>query len=290
MAGTGSGAGADWVEMCGLRLPASVVLHLLLHLDPTSLRSIATVNKSFHKLSRHRSLQNRGKLSVYSGPHAELPELQAAIPFPPPALLHTALPTVTTVSTAPQLTTVIPPSTKVILPVLPETVPLIAQVPDVVTTVAGEGQKVQISQLLPGYAPSYAGDYVPSEVNHHSFSTFANTISFNVSRYPSSLELTDSKVYKDDAVARESSRSPTPASPAPARTRAPPLATRPAPSKSSLEYVPAEYLRGEVTNQTIQTVSAARSMSEVKPEVLASGRVLVHSSEGPAAGVSQGGG
>ena len=53
-------------------------------------------------------------------PHAELPELQAAIPFPPPALLHTALPTVTTVSTAPQLTTVIPPSTKVILPVLPE--------------------------------------------------------------------------------------------------------------------------------------------------------------------------
>ena len=43
--------------------------------------------------------------------------------------------------------------------------PLIAQVPDVVTTVAGEGQKVQISQLLPGYAPSYAGDYVPSEVS-----------------------------------------------------------------------------------------------------------------------------
>ena len=39
----------------------------------------------------------------------------------------------------------------------------------------------------------------------------------------------------------------------------------------------------------IFAVSAARSMSEVKPEVLASGRVLVHSSEGPAAGVSQGG-
>ena len=91
------------------------------------------------------------------------------------------------------------------------------------------------------------------QVNHHSFSTFANTISFNVSRYPSSLELTDSKVYKDDAVARESSRSPTPASPAPARARAPAPATRPAPCKSSLEYVPAEYLRGEVTNQTIQT-------------------------------------
>ena len=59
-----------------------------------------------------------------------------------------------------------------------QTVPLIAQVPDVVTTsgtaegCTGDTEKpgksakgiVQISQILPGYAPSYAQDYVPTEV------------------------------------------------------------------------------------------------------------------------------
>ena len=61
------------------------------------------------------------------------------------------------------------------LPVLPETVPLIAQVPDVVSTTHTQTQEqgnketkakeiVEISQVLPGYARSYAGDYVPNEV------------------------------------------------------------------------------------------------------------------------------
>ena len=63
------------------------------------------------------------------------------------------------------------------LPVLPETVPLIAQVPDVVSTTQTQPQEqggtrepvakkeiVEISQVLPGYARSYAGDYVPNEV------------------------------------------------------------------------------------------------------------------------------
>merc|ERR1719439_27150 len=85
------------------------------------------------------------------------------------------------------------------LPVLPETVPLIAQVPDVVATTQQEKDKpkeiVEISQVLPGYARSYAVDYVPNEVNNHSFSTFANTISFNISRYPTPVESTDSKDY-----------------------------------------------------------------------------------------------
>lgn len=76
---------------------------------------------------------------------------------------------------APQYSTILPESTKILLPVLPETVPLIAQVPDVVaTSEAKPGQEkadnkvkevVEISQVLPGYAPSYAGDYVPNEVN-----------------------------------------------------------------------------------------------------------------------------
>ena len=54
-----------------------------------------------------------------------------------------------------------------------QTVPLIAQVPDVVATTQQEkkeGEKdkskeiVEISQVLPGYARSYAVDYVPNEV------------------------------------------------------------------------------------------------------------------------------
>ena len=106
----------------------------------------------------------------------------------------------TTVTPAPQYSTHLPESTKVLLPVLPEvilvpvvlltilkylqTVPLIAQVPDVVTTsipaetvegdacvpgVAKAKEIVQISQVLPGYAPSYAQEYVPTEVSEERF-------------------------------------------------------------------------------------------------------------------------
>ena len=39
---------------------------------------------------------------------------------------------------------------------------MFAQVPDVVK-VPGEN-RVEISQVLPGYAPSYASDYIPTEV------------------------------------------------------------------------------------------------------------------------------
>ena len=92
-----------------------------------------------------------------------------AIPFPPPAVLQTSLPTQTTVTPVPQYSTIIPESTKIMLPVLPETVPLIAQVPDVVATTQQEKDNpkeiVEISQVLPGYARSYAVDYVPNEVS-----------------------------------------------------------------------------------------------------------------------------
>merc|ERR1719209_600893 len=46
-------------------------------------------------------------------------------------------------------------------------------------------------------------------------------------------------------------------------------------SDSNLEYVPAEYFRG-AENNSIQTVSASGSVSFVKPDVLASGRVLTY--------------
>ena len=102
-------------------------------------------------------------------PHSQLPELLKAIPYPPPAVLQTSLPIQTTVTPVPQYSTIIPESTKIMLPVLPETVPLIAQVPDVVATTQQEKDKpkeiVEISQVLPGYARSYAVDYVPNEVN-----------------------------------------------------------------------------------------------------------------------------
>ena len=104
-------------------------------------------------------------------PHSQLPELLKAIPYPPPAVLQTSLPIQTTVTPVPQYSTIIPESTKIMLPVLPETVPLIAQVPDVVATASTQQEKdnpkeiVEISQVLPGYARSYAVDYVPNEVN-----------------------------------------------------------------------------------------------------------------------------
>ena len=84
-------------------------------------------------------------------------------------MLQTTLPAETRVIPSPQYSTILPESTKILLPVLPETVPLIAQVPDVVATSEEKAEKtgkevVEISQVLPGYAPSYAGDYVPNEV------------------------------------------------------------------------------------------------------------------------------
>ena len=134
-----------------------------------------------------------------------MPQLQKAIPFPPPAVLQTTLPAETRVIPAPKFSTILPPSTKILLPVLPETVPLIAQVslcntpnifrrfnqifsaqvPDVVATTqearkpenkecAGK-EVVEISQVLPGYARSYAGDYVPNEVGAAILAIFQKT-------------------------------------------------------------------------------------------------------------------
>jgi len=157
------------VVVCNRKVPKSVVVQILQNLDKPTLKVVSQVSKTFHQLSRHPSLVIS---AMYSGPNTQLPELQAVIPFPPPAVLQTTLPNVTTVNPAPQYSTVLPESTKVMLPVLPETVPLIAQVPDVVTTSitpASDAEKpaakeiVQISQVLPGYAPSYAQDYVPTE-------------------------------------------------------------------------------------------------------------------------------
>jgi len=278
---------SESIEICHRKVPKSVMMQVFQCLDKATLKAASQVSKSFHDLSKHPTLF-LGR--TYSGPNNCLPRLQAVIPFPPPAVLQTTLPNVTTVTPAPQYSTVLPESTKVLLPVLPETVPLIAQVPDVVTTsipaetvegdacvpgVAKAKEIVQISQVLPGYAPSYAQEYVPTEVNSHSFSAFANTISFNVSRYPTLVEMTDSKDYekqKSRNTAKDVTKDTKEKTGDALKTVKPGLTTS---SDSNLEYVPAEYFRG-AENNSIQTVSASGSVSFVKPDVLASGRVLTY--------------
>jgi len=268
---------SDSIDICHNKVPKEILLQIFQHFDRHTLRAASEVSKSFNELSKHPSLWNN---AVYSGPHSQLPELLKAIPFPPPAVLQTTLPAETRVIPSPQYSTILPESTKILLPVLPETVPLIAQVPDVVATFEEKAEKtgkevVEISQVLPGYAPSYAGDYVPNEVNNHSFSTFANTISFNVSRYHTPAEITESKDYKEPAKeAGAKQRDQEMETGASRLTASRPELSRP--GLSAIEYVPAEYFRGVQAAQLIQSVSVSKSVTNVKPEVLASGRILTH--------------
>jgi len=290
---------SESIDICHRKVPKSVMVQVFQCLDKGTLKVASQVSRSFNQLSKHPSLCVS---AMYSGPNNYLPELQAVIPFPPPAVLQTTLPNVTTVNPAPQYSTVLPESTKVILPVLPETVPLIAQVPDVVTTsipaeakdgnaempAAKPKEIVQISQVLPGYAPSYAQEYVPTEVNSHSFSAFANTISFNVSRYPTLVEMTNSKDYEKQKSlnAKKDSSVETKVTTADALKGVKAGGLNMTTSNGTqLEYVPAEYFRG-VENNSIQTVSASGSVSFVKPDVLASGRVLTYMTPVPSSSLT----
>jgi len=276
---------SQWVEMCNRKIPRSVVCHLLQLLDRRSLAAMAQVSRTFRQMTNDPTVFNSA--ASYSGPNTGLPHLQKVVPFPPPALVGTTLPSVTTVTTAPKSATKVPADTSVFMPVLPEAVPMFAQVPDVVVAprqVTGGSQKVQISQVLPGYAPSYATDYVPPEVNGHSFSAFANTISFNVSRYPTLSEVVDSKAYtkrKSSGDSRPPSTEPPEVSKA-STTTTETISSRPVQtttrSRSVLEYVPAEYFRGESSLYGPPTMSVycASRVDFVKPDVLASGRLLTN--------------
>ena len=143
-------------------------------------------------------------------------------------------------------------------------------------------------------------------MNSHSFSTFANTISFNVSRYPTPVEITDSKNYSEPEPEKHvgdredaekgvkdldlTSNLPTGAGGisdvfVPGTTVC---------DSSNIEYVPAEYFRGVPTAHLVQSgnifysnkiifyitlnvpVVVSKSVTNVKPEVLASGRILTH--------------
>lgn len=274
----------DSIHICHTQVPKSIILQIFQYFDKETLRSAGLVSKTFHELSKHPSLWTN---AVYSGPHSQLPELLKAIPYPPPAVLQTSLPTQTTVTPVPQFSTIIPESTRIMLPVLPETVPLIAQVPDVVATNQQENDKeiVEISQVLPGYARSYAVDYVPNEVNNHSFSTFANTISFNISRYPTPVEITDSKNYRGPDKSGQNSGKPRGLENGVRRTEVAEAVSASVTTvgDSNIEYVPAEYFRGVDTHQVAQSVSVSKAVTFVKPEVLASGRILTHMTPLPSA-------
>lgn len=123
-------------------------------------------------------------------------------------------------------------------------------------------------------------------MNSHSFSTFANTISFNVSRYPTPVEITESKNYsepekhvgdREDAEKGVKDLDLT--------SNVPPTASGSSDvfvpgstvcDSSNIEYVPAEYFRGVPTAHLVQSVVVSKSVTNVKPEVLASGRILTH--------------
>lgn len=265
------GRDSQWVEMCDRRVPRSVVCQVLRLLDRQSLSSVAMVSRTLRQMSNDPAVFNSN--TSYSGPNSSLPELQKVIPFPPPAIVGTTLPSITTVNTAPDSSTSIPAETAVFMPVLPEAVPMFAQVPDVVMGQGDRSNTVQISQVLPGYAPSYATDYVPPEVNEHSFSAFANTMSFNVSRYPTLSEVVDSKAYSKRKSSGEGGGLNNGEAKRQEQGRVAVLA--PYTAVQHMEYVPAEYFRGEASGGVL-SVSGSNRVDFVKPDVLASGRLLTN--------------
>lgn len=270
----------EWVEMSNRRIPKYIVCHVLRMLDNASLAKVSQVSRAFRQMANNPTVFAHSSAS-YTGQNPGLPEFQKVIAFPPPALVGTTLPSVTTVSTKPEETTSLPADTTVIIPVLPEAVPMYAQVPDVMTVPGKESNKVQISQVLPGYAPSYATDYVPPEVSGQSFHAFANTISFNVSRYPALSEVVDSKSYSKRRSAGGSAKNEDPIKDNPTtlyNAATIQISSQLGKILGSLEYVPAEYFRGSESLLSPPTMSVACSsrIDFVKPDVLASGRLLTN--------------
>lgn len=269
------GHDTQWVEMCDRRVPRSIVCQLLRLLDRQSLSSVSMVSRTLRQMANDPAVFNSN--TSYSGPNSSLPELQKVVPFPPPAMVGTTLPSINTVNTAPDSSTSIPAETAVFMPVLPEAVPMFAQVPDVVMGQGDRSNTVQISQVLPGYAPSYATDYVPPEVNEHSFSAFANTMSFNVSRYPTLSEVVDSKAYSKRKSSGEGGGPNTGVKDEEAKRQeqGQPAVAAPYTAVQHMEYVPAEYFRGEASLPVL-SVSCVNRVDFVKPDVLASGRLLTN--------------
>jgi len=275
------------VSLSGKTFSKELVVRILGYLGQEELQTMSKVNSQFSNLVEETSLK-----AVSNNGSTKLPTTAAALPalstviesisFPPPAAIQTTLPCVVT-TVAPNVKISLPAESKVIMPMLPEAMPMIVTVPDVVPVpaktapvqstdggVEKKSEVVQINQVLPGYAPSYAHDYVPPEVNYNTVTTFANTISFNVSRYPNLTDIMDSKTYNQKKQELERAGSKEKEEPAvPAHTTQH--------NAWDLQYIPAEYGRDDYGKHSV-TVSAAKNIAIVKPEVLASGRLLTHMS------------
>ena len=96
------------------------------------------------------------------------------------------------------------------------------------------------------------------QVNNHSFSTFANTISFNISRYPTPVEITDSKDYRGPDKPAQSSGKQNGVENGVKRTdeaeaESASVSSGGGGSDTNIEYVPAEYFRGVDTHQVAQS-------------------------------------
>ena len=93
------------------------------------------------------------------------------------------------------------------------------------------------------------------QVNNHSFSTFANTISFNISRYPTPVEITDSKDYRgpdNPAVTPEKANGVENGVKRTDEADTVPVSVTTV-GDTNIEYVPAEYFRGVDTHQVAQS-------------------------------------
>lgn len=120
-----------------------------------------------------------------------------------------------------------------------------------------------------------------------------------MSRYHTPAEITESKDYKEPAKEEGAKQREQEMDTGPGASRltaSRPELSRPGLSASlernNIEYVPAEYFRGVQAAQLIQSgqwaenlsqklkcffsVSVSKSVTNVKPEVLASGRILTH--------------
>jgi hypothetical protein len=285
-----------FVTMSGKKLTKEVMIKIMRYLSSSDLHNLSKVNTSFSKLTKHPMVHQETASQAAVMTTASLPTLSTVIeslPFPPPAAIQTTLALITTVAnpataSSPVQSTAPVIESTVTVPVLPESLPLIAEVPDVVVKDKEKADDiVEVSQVLAGYAPSYSDNYVPPEVNEHTFTTFANTISFNVSRYPSMTEITDSKSYqsskkasvKNGESSRRVSKSENDNIAVNDKDDLPPRTTQHG-QHGPLQYIPAEYGRSDqaVEARKTATVSAANTVVTVKPEVLASGRLLTHMS------------
>ncbi|XP_023342485.1 uncharacterized protein LOC111712172 [Eurytemora carolleeae] len=247
----------------GQTLPREVLHLIFSHLDTAELKTACLISNRFLDICTNiiNTRRNKSNMDSKKLQESNLPDLTEIISpnLAVPAALATTIPEVLTLQTEGGFSITVPQNAQIVVPVLPECIPLIAKVPDVVYTepsVLGEPQEVKISQVLPGYPPSYASDYIPEQINSHSFNSFVNTISFNVSRYPTLSDVTDSKSYTPNSSKTEKGSEP----------------VNPPPQK--FDYVPAEFFSGPGSNFQTAGVRQAQSISKVPPTVLGSGRIL----------------